>query len=399
MSKEKAIIIFTVAIDVLGLGIIIPVLPSYVESFGLSPFIVTLLLSVFSFFSFISAPFLGALSDKIGRRPVLIISIASTSLGWLVFALARSLPVLMIGRIIDGLAAGNFSTAQSAISDLSKDSKERAANLGIIGMIFGLGFIISPFIGGILSRVSPSFPFFFVAALALLNVTLAYFFLPETNKHIDNTKKISWNPLRPLSLAIQNQKIRPLYLIWFIFNIIAVSSNSIFALYLAGKYGYSPFQTGLFFTLVGVILALNQGFLIRKFWLEKFKQKQLILIMLSFFFVGFLLMTISLIWLFALGVILTAFGQSTLNVAVTNEIVGEANIKERGLTVGILSSIASVAMIIAPLLAGWLFEQNNAFPYLIASILSASIFILMYFTKISDRQIQEISTLARETIT
>src|SRR3989344_5077676 len=117
MSKEKALIIFTVAIDVIGLGIIIPVLPVYVESFGLSALAVTSLFSVYSLFSFLSAPFLGVLSDKIGRRPVMIASIASTSLGWLIFALGRSLPILMLGRIIDGMAAGNISTAQASVAD------------------------------------------------------------------------------------------------------------------------------------------------------------------------------------------------------------------------------------------------------------------------------------------
>jgi MFS transporter, DHA1 family, tetracycline resistance protein len=398
MSKEKALIIFTVAIDVIGLGIIIPVLPLYVKSFGLTPFTVTLLLSIFSLFSFLSAPFLGALSDKIGRRPVLLISIASTALGWLIFSLARNLPMLLIGRIIDGIAAGNFSTAQSSISDLSKDSKERAANLGIIGMIFGLGFIIGPFIGGILSKVSPSFPFLFVSILAFVNVTLAYFFLPETNKHIDKSKKIIWNPSRPLITAIRNKKLRTLYLVWFIFNIVAVVGNSVFALYLSQIFGFSAFTTGLFFTGLGVILTLNQGFLIRKFWLGKFKEKQLIIIMLGFFAFGFLSMTFPFIWFFILGMIFTAFGQSTLNVAMTSEIVGEASITERGESVGILSAIASAAMVLAPLISGSIFQIKPFLPYILCSILSVLALVIMYRVKVADRQGPEISELASEVI-
>ncbi|HEX8923362.1 MAG TPA: MFS transporter [Patescibacteria group bacterium] len=399
MSKEKLIIIFTVAVDVIGLGIIIPVLPLYVESFGTSAFTVTLLFSVFSLFSFVSAPFLGALSDKIGRRPVLMASILSTSLGWFIFSFAKSLPVLFLGRIIDGAAAGNFSTAQSSIADLSKDDKERTANLGIIGMIFGLGFIVGPFIGGILSKVSHSFPFLFVGALALLNVILAYFFLPETNRHIDHDKKLTANPFKPLAAAVKNRTLRPLYLIWFIFNVVAVSANSIFALFLYQAFGFSAFTAGLFFTGIGIVLALNQGLFIRRFWLKRFKEKQLILMMLGAFALAYFLNSLRILPLFIIGLIIGAFGQSTLNVAMTSEIIGQADIKERGEAVGVLSGIASAAMVVAPLLSGATFTLNPSLPYIISAVLSALAFLLMYKIHTNDRHPSpDIEAQAREVI-
>lgn len=398
MSKEKSIIIFTVAIDVIGLGIIIPVLPVYVESFGISAFSVAVLFSVYSFFSFLSAPFLGALSDKIGRRPVLITSIASTSLGWFIFSLGHSMPILLLGRIIDGLASGNISTAQSSISDIAKDPKERAANLGIIGMIFGLGFVAGPFIGGVLSRVSHSFPFFFVGCLALLNVILAYFFLPETNKNIDHHKQINWNPLKPLISAIKNIHLRTLYIVWFMFNVIAVGSNTVFALYLGKSYGFTPFTTGMFFTGIGLILALNQGYLLKNFWLKRFKEKQLILIMLGFFSFGFLLMSIHSIWVFIFGMVFSAIGQSVLGVAMTSEIVGEADLKERGEAVGVLSAIGSAANIIAPIGSGLAFQYQHNLPYLLASLLSLTAFVTFYKTKVTDHPTSESDELAREVV-
>lgn len=396
MQKEKAIIIFTVAIDVIGLGIIIPVLPIYVESFGLSAFSVALLFSAYSLFSFLSAPFLGALSDKIGRRPVLIASIASTSLGWFIFALGHSMPLLLLGRIIDGLAAGNISTAQSSISDISKDAKERAGNLGIIGMIFGFGFIVGPFIGGMLGQVSHSFPFFFVGGMALLNVILAYFFLPETNKHIDKDKIISWNPLKPVLAAFRNIKLRTLYIVWFLFNTIAVGANTIFALYLGKAYGFTPLTIGLFFTGIGFILALNQGYLLKKFWLQKFKEKQLIMLMIGFFATGFTLMSFYSIWIFVLGMIFTAFGQSTLGVAMTSEIVGEADVRERGEAVGVLSAIASVANIVAPIGSGLAFQFRDNLPYMLAAGLSLICLLIIYSTKVSESHNAASDELAKE---
>jgi len=185
MPKSKITIVFTVLVDILGFGIVIPILPFYVTSFGASPLTVTMLFSAFAFFAFLSSPFLGALSDKMGRRPVLLASIASTAIGWFVFASATSIPLLFLGRIIDGAAAGNFTVAQSAIVDLSKDEKDRSANLGIIGATFGIGFMVGPFLGGFLSTVSHSFPFWVAGGLACLNTMMAYFFLPETHTHRD----------------------------------------------------------------------------------------------------------------------------------------------------------------------------------------------------------------------
>jgi MFS family permease len=140
MKNVKALVLFTVFIDIVGLGIIIPILPSYVQSFGVSSAVVTLLFAVYAFFSFFSAPYLGSLSDRIGRRPVLIISIISSAIGWFVFARAWSIGLLFLGRIIDGLAAGNITAAQSALADIAKDAKERAVNMGLFGALFGVGF-------------------------------------------------------------------------------------------------------------------------------------------------------------------------------------------------------------------------------------------------------------------
>lgn len=370
MLKEKLIIIFTVAIDVIGLGIIIPVLPTYVESFGVTAFTVTSIFAVYALFTFLSAPFLGALSDKIGRRPVLLVSIFSTSVGWFVFASAGSLILLFIGRIIDGMAAGNFSTAQSAISDISKDQKERTVNLGIIGAIFGIGFIVGPLIGGLLTKISASFPFYFVAVLALFNFILAYFFLPETNQHLDHEKKIVWNPILPILLAIKDLKLRKLYFVWLIFNTVAVGTNAIFALYLLKVFGFGPLGTGIFFTGVGVVLVLNQGIFLKKIWLKYFTEKKLIIIMFSAFVLGFLIMMMPVVSMFILGMIFIAFAQSTLRVVITSEATREAHIQERGKTIGILTAVSSVASVLGPVTAGFIFEYGAFIPFAVSAVLS-----------------------------
>ncbi len=231
MSK-KSIILFTVFIGVLGIGVVIPILPFYVQSFGVSPLVVTMLFAVYALFSFLSAPLLGAISDRIGRRPVLIASIASTAIGWLVFAAARSVPFLFLGRIIDGLAAGNISTAQSYLVDLSKNEKERTANLGKIGAVFGIGFIIGPTIGGFLGSISHTLPFWFVGILAGVNAILAYFNLPETHHQRDLNKKLEFNPLRPIARALKNKKWLPSLVAFFLFCEAIAIQQSFFSLYL-----------------------------------------------------------------------------------------------------------------------------------------------------------------------
>ncbi len=215
MQKEKIVIILTVLIDVLGLGIIIPVLPFYVESFGASAVTLTMLFSVYALFSFVSGPFLGALSDRIGRRPVLIASIFSTAIGWFVFASAHAIWVLFLGRIIDGMAAGNLPITQSYLVDVARNDKERTTNLGIIGAVFGIGFIVGPAIGGALSSISHPLPFFFVGGLATVNVIGALLFLPESLKRMDKEKKMALNPFRPLLNAVHDKPLHSRYVAWF----------------------------------------------------------------------------------------------------------------------------------------------------------------------------------------
>lgn len=390
MSRQKTLIIFTVLVDVIGLGIVIPVLPFYVQSFGASAFMVTLLLAVFSLFSFFSAPFLGSLSDRIGRRPILVISILSTALGWIIFASAKSLVILFLGRIIDGLAAGNFSTAQSYLVDIAKDDKERTTNLGIIGAVFGIGFILGPLLGGVLGSISHAFPFWFVGFLALVNAVLAWRFLPESHHHLDKTKKIEFNPLSPIKRALLNKSLLPNFASWFLFGLAAVSMNSVFALYLGSAFGYDHFVAGLLFTGVGVIIAVNQGVALKHFWLKHFSEPNLEFWLLLLFTTGFLLMAWHSWSLFLAGLILVTFGQSVLRVVMTSQIVS-ANPQNRGELLGILSSFASLGMIIAPLIAGLTFQYHISWPFYLAAFYSFVAFIIVAINrrKMSNKDLLE----------
>lgn len=378
--NKKFVILATVFVDVLGMGIIIPTLPFYVESFGVSAFTITLLFCVFAFFAFFSAPVLGALSDKYGRRPVMIASIFSTALGWLVFASATQLWMLFLGRIIDGLAAGNFSTAQAIMSDIAKDEKERAKNLGLIGAVFGIAFVVGPAIGGLLSRISPTFPFWLVGGMATLNMVNAVFNLPETNLNRKTESKISLNPFMPIIRILRDKAILPRFTVWFLFGFAVSVQQSVFALYLGKVFSFGAFASGLFLTGVGVIITLNQGFLLSKFWMKRFKSAQLELLMTGIFAIGFALMGTSVLGIFIAGLIGVTFGQSVLRVVLTSQIVGTAH-ERRGEVLGAMTSAMSLAMILAPMLAGALFVSHVRWPFLISAGLACVSWAILALTQ------------------
>lgn len=366
MRKEKLIILSTVLVDVIGFGIVIPILPFYVTEFGASPFTITAMFTSFSLCAFFSSPFLGALSDRVGRRPILIVSLLSTAFGWFVFASATSIPFLFLGRIIDGLAAGNFTIAQSYLVDISKEEKERTANLGLIGATFGLGFMIGPILGGMLSRVSHAFPFWIAGVMAFTNTVVAYFFLPETHKTRDASRVLSLNPFKPLHTAARDVTLRPLYLTWLMFTMAFVTSQSVFALFVKDAFGFNAFQTGSVFTAVGVIVALNQTLLLKRFWLKRFSHISLEVGMLAALAVSSFLITAKSLPLFYVSMFLSALGQSVLRVVITSQVAGHADPMMKGETLGILSAIMAASMAGCPIFAGALFELNDIFPYLTA---------------------------------
>lgn len=384
LSKQKAVIFLTVLIDVIGMGIIIPVLPFYVESFGATAFGVTALFAVFSLCSFLSAPFLGVLSDKYGRRPILIISILSTSLGWFVFASATSLVFLFVGRIIDGMASGNFSTAQSYLIDISKNKKERTQNLGIISAAFGVGFILGPMLGGFLSPISPSFPFWFVAFLALFNAALAIFLVPETNFRATKEKKqekMEWNPFLPLLRAFRNKSLHSPFFIWFLFNLAAVGMQSIIALYVSRAFGFGAVMAGVFMTFVGIVIILNQLAFLKHFWLKYFSENDLKFWLLLVFGIGFLLMVIKNLTWFIIGIVVMTFAQAVLRVVLTSHISGEGNSKQQGELMGVSSSLGAVASILGPLIAGAVFHLKINAPFYLSAAFGFLAFLIFLIPK------------------
>lgn len=377
IGARKIIILSTVFIDVLGVGIVIPILPFYVESFGVSPFVLTLLIAVFSLFSFVSAPMLGAWSDKIGRRPILIISIFSTALGWLVFAWANSVWMLFLGRIIDGMAAGNLPVAESYLVDIAKNEKERTKNLGLISAVFGVGFIIGPAVGASLSAISMKFPFMLVAILATINLIGALIFLPETNGNKNIKKKVSLNPLKPIIRAFSLQQLHSRFLAWFLFGLAIAGMQAVFALYLKDIFGLNAQITGFIFAGMGVFMIFNQTFLLNKFWLKKFKESDLEIWLFLLFALGFCFISIPFLITLFIGLMINIMARSVLRVVISSKVAGIAGEEKRGEVMGIMSSILFLANIGGPVLAGIFYQFETSLPFLISSLSLIMAFFVM----------------------
>src|SRR5829696_8686845 len=290
MKRSPLLVIFTtVFIDLVGFGIVIPVLPFYAEgtAFNATPRTVGLLFASYSVMQLIFSPILGGLSDKYGRRPVLLLSIIGTGIGFLILGLATTLWMLFIGRILDGITGGNISTAQAYIADVTTE-ENRAKGMGLIGAAFGLGFIFGPALGGILSRWGVHVPFLFAGALSLANATLLYFVLPETVTP-DHPARASaatgrWSQL---VRALRQSRLAFVLAVYFLFVTAFSVMTASFGLFTLYRFGFDAHDTGWIFAFVGVVGAAIQGGLIGRL-VRTFGEPLLVI-------VGALLFTASLI--------------------------------------------------------------------------------------------------------
>ena len=282
-KSTLAFIYFTVVLDALAVGIVIPVLPKIVEEFlnGDTAKAATyygLFGTVWALMQFFFSPVLGAMSDRFGRRPVILISCLGLGLDYVLMALAPNLAWLFVGRVISGITAASFSTVGAYIADITPP-ENRAASFGMIGAMFGFGFVFGPALGGVLGSINPRLPFWASAGMALLNAAYGLFVLPESLAQ-ENRQAFSWkraNPVGALKLLQSHHELLGLASINFLYNLAHQVYPSVFVLYVGYRYGWDARMVGLTLAIVGVCSAVVQGVLVKPIVASLRERKTLLL--------------------------------------------------------------------------------------------------------------------------
>jgi MFS transporter, DHA1 family, tetracycline resistance protein len=365
LVSPLVIIFVTVFIDLLGFGIIIPLLPFYAEAFGASAFTIGLLGSVFSLMQFLVAPICGRWSDRIGRRPIIVGGLLASCAAYVALALADSLALIFAARIIGGIAGGNIPTAQAYIADITT-GEDRAKGMGLIGAAFGLGFIVGPALGGILTRFGHSAPMWFAAALCLGNFLAALFLLPES-RH-GNHERASFGRLDLLKRARRHPGLLGLLVVFFLLSTAFSGFEATFALFAAYRFGFTAETIGFVFALIGVVLALVNGVLVGRV-VPRLGERRVIPIAIALTGLGILLVPFSAtVLVLCIACATMAVGMGFNSPALTSAVSRVADPTEQGGMLGLAQSLAALGRIAGPAWGGLLFDRAGpTVPYVSAA--------------------------------
>ncbi len=359
------IIFVTVFIDLLGFGIIIPLLPFYAESFGATALMVGLLATSFSLMQFVFSPIWGRLSDRIGRKPIILLGLMGSCVSYLALALATTLPLVFLARIVGGIAGANIPTAQAYIADVTTP-ENRTKGMGMVGAAFGLGFIFGPALGGLLSRFGPSAPMWFASALCFLNFTAAWFLLPESRPASTGTPGLS--RLAVFRRAVAHPKLALLLSLYFLVTFAFSGFEATFALFSERRFGFTGATIGLVFTFIGTILAVVQGVVVGRV-VTRVGEARLIpaAIFLVAIGIGLVPFTFTVpMMLLAVGSL--AMGMGFNSPAMSSMVSRLSDPNDQGGILGLASSLASLGRVAGPAWGGFLFDHfGMTVPYLSAA--------------------------------
>ncbi|HLA98726.1 MAG TPA: MFS transporter [Anaerolineales bacterium] len=382
--KPSLLFIFiTVFVDLLGYGMMVPLLPFYVQKQQGGAAIVGSLGSLYALMQLLSGPILGGLSDRYGRRPVLLISLLGTSLAYLLLGAADSLGGIYLAIMLDGITGGNLTTAYAYIADVTS-REERSRGMGLVGAAFGLGLMAGPVLGGLLSAYGLGVPAFAASAIALANVIFGYSVLPESLPPERRTAGVSVNPLSSvmqLGGLFRLASIRMLLLTIFTLNLAFSGLQTNFPLYSQRRFGWDATLNGIFFAYVGACAVLVQGVVFRELQ-PRFGEKRLSTLGLALMAAGLAGMAAAhQAWLLYPLVGLIALGSGISIPALTGLVSTQAPAAMQGRLMGGTQALLSLTTIIGPTLAGLTFEYIAiAAPYWLGSLLSALALLLAYLS-------------------
>ncbi len=369
-----------IVIDLIGFGLVIPLLPFYGEHFSASPLVVTLLMSTYSLFQLFAAPLWGGLSDRHGRRPILLVSLAGGVVGYLWLGIADALWMLFAARALQGVCAGNIAAAQAYVADVTTP-ENRAKGMGMIGAAFGIGFIIGPALGGALAGSNPTAPdvvapAFFAAALSASAFCAALIFLKESLSPVLCGVERR-NRREAVMRALRRPTLRPLLLIFFVVGCAFAGMETTFALWASRQFGWGAAQVGYVLTYIGICSAVMQGGLIGRLT-RRFGEERLLAAGICSLGLGLLAIPISgSIAALVIATCLLAFGMGMIQPSVNSLISRRAVSDEQGEVMGVTQSFGSLARILGPFFAGVLFVGiGPSAPYFAGAALMSGVLVL-----------------------
>jgi MFS family permease len=372
-QRALAIVYATIFLDVLGLGVLIPVLPYYAQQYRADATTVGLLSAAFSIAQFASSPFLGALSDRVGRRPVILFNILGSAFAYFLFGWSDTLWLLMLARVMEGVTGGSISTAQAYIADVTPP-EERMKRFGLIGAVFGLGFIIGPAFGGFLSKYGLPVPAYAAGTLCLLAAVFGYFMLPESlslDKRATGKLEVGdANPINKIAQALSRDSIRAVLIAMFVVNVAFGGLQSNFALFTLKRFGMGPQDNAWIFVYIGCLSIFMQGVVVRRLPRTLDPVKTCV-VGLSGMALGFLGISFAQAeWHLFPAIAVMAFGNGVAAPMLTGLISRRVGEREQGTVLGSSQSILSATRIVGPLMAGITFDAlGSGAPYWTGAIM------------------------------
>lgn len=386
-NKNLFIIAIIALVNALGYGIIIPILYSYSQKFGLSDFQNGLLFALFSFCSFLSTPIIGRMSDKYGRKPLLLGSILGTAISFIIMAFAPNAIFLFLARALDGITAGNIPVASAVISDTT-DLKDRAKGFGIMGASFGFGFVFGPAISALTLRYGAGVPFLIAATISIIAVILTFFFLPETNQHIGQVREGKLFDLPKLLTILTDEKVGLTLFISLIYSVAIGMFIFSFQPFSVKIMKLTPDLLAVTFTIFGVIGLITQVLLLPKIVrflgeLSAFKMS-LFLTALTYMAMAFT----RVLPLYFVVTIFSGFSNSFAQPLTQTILSKETDSKSQGSILGVNASYVSIGNTIGPVIAGLLATFYLPMPIVICSLLIFICFLLSFRIVLSRKSLE-----------
>ena len=387
-SRGPLLVVFlTVFLDLLGFGIIIPIQPFYAEAYNASPTMVTLLGGSYSLMQFLFVPFWGRISDRVGRRPVILTSICASIIGYLLFGLADSLALLFAARMLTGFGNANIATAQAIIADVTRPT-ERARGMGLIGAAFGLGFVVGPALGGAFGQISVAAPAYAAAVLSAINLVFAYVKLPETRDPSRATEEVARrSPLsfHALKRALGNPNLATILFLVLVTTTAFALMEQVLGLFIerhwvpgavaaSGDHHSEAYKRAAWLTtelliVIGITAAVVQGGLIGRL-VKRFGERRLT-------WAGLLMLAASLAGIPAVGMgpfalmfplsVVLAVGSGLTTPSLNSLLSRAASDEVQGGTLGVGQSMSALGRVVGPAVSGLLFEAHMALPFLVGA--------------------------------